>query len=134
MAASSPMVLRAGTGHVHHFVGTRCGWRGGDRCSGGSRPQAALSLPRFSLVPAELFEVAEREHRVGVPVALADDLGVEQRAVRQVNIRERAPVLVCAFRVVLQSDLFTLRDGTCVGTRFRAVALIRSRGRFNYAA
>ena len=47
-------------------------------------------LPCFTLVLPELIEVLERKLRVGVPVALLDDLRVEELPVAEVHLGERA--------------------------------------------
>jgi len=99
MAASSPVILRAGARHIHDLVGTRYGWRGGGRCGCSSRPQAALRLARFSRVAAELFEVAEREHRVGVPVRNCSGIG------RVKGSRAATTLVLTALQAIERLDL-----------------------------
>ena len=58
-----------------------------------------LSLPRFPLVAAELFEVAEREHRVGVPVRNCSGIG------RVKGSRAATTLVLTALQAIERLDL-----------------------------
>jgi len=53
-------------------------------------PKSPLSFPRFAFIAAKFFQVLEREPGVSEPIALLDDLRVQESAVLQVDVYQGA--------------------------------------------
>jgi hypothetical protein len=71
-------------------------------------PQSSACFLSSALIVTELFKVFERELRVGVPIALLNDLGVDEGPVFEEEVAERSSVLVLSFPVVFEPDLLSL--------------------------
>ena len=98
------MVLFARPRDVHDLLCIR--WacdRRADEASGGRRPQPSVGRACLSFGRAEVFEQFERLLRVHVPITEPNDFAVHEAAVGQVQVRERALVLVLQPLVVLDT-------------------------------
>src|SRR3990172_2506838 len=93
-------------------------------------PQAAAGVAGLALQGAELFEIGEGETGVGEAVALADDFGVQESSVFEINVGERAAVAVLRLRRVedeADTAAFALAAGEL--SRFLPEVLNRAVGR-----
>jgi hypothetical protein len=99
------VVFRAGSSDVDDLVSINTGDRHGqERNDSGCAlcsPQPSTRSFGLALVTAKLIEVFERELRVRMAIALFDDLSVQERAIWQVHIGERAVVFVFPLKIKL---------------------------------
>jgi len=69
-------------------------------------PQSLPGFPRLTLKLSELIQVFERVFLVGMSVALADQLGVEEGVVGEIDKGQEAAVTIPPLPVVLSSLTF----------------------------